>query len=547
MDLLLTFVIAMVVTMALIPPLMHLAVRWRIVDLPAARKVHTQPIPRVGGIAMAAGLLLAVLLNADLGQAESAYLLAAGTLLLFGVADDRFDLDYRIKFLGQLLAAGIVIVAGHVTIASITLNERMLLPDWCALPLTLVFLLGITNAINLADGLDGLAGGTTFLCLAALGLLARADGLVGPTALALGAAGAVLGFLRYNTYPARLFMGDAGSQLLGFTVGVLGIMITQSSGSVVSSALPVLLAGIPILDTLSVMVQRLSERRPLFGADKNHLHHKLLALGFDHREAVTTIYAGQALLFVAAYLLRYESDLLILAAYLGFSAAVIGAMQWAARSGWLLRDAAKAGHGGRLSRLVDALRKPDNLPLWSTRAIALGLPAYAVLVMAQTPEVSGDFRILALGLLIASLVALAALRSRALSLAEKAVLYVLAALLVYLDTTMDSTHRWLPGLDWALPLGLALITALRLQMSSDRRFELTPLDLIVVFVALVVPNLPGLLDLPAGAPLGIAKIVALFYAIELLVGSSERGALGVRLATVGLLAVLILRPLLALA
>jgi UDP-GlcNAc:undecaprenyl-phosphate GlcNAc-1-phosphate transferase len=419
----------------------------------------------------------------------------------------------------------------------------VLLPEWIALPLTVVFLLGITNAINLADGLDGLAGGTTFLCLGALGLLANSIGLAGPTGLALAAAGAVLGFLRYNTFPARVFMGDAGSQLLGFTVGVLGIVITQNSGSAVSSALPVLLAGIPILDTLSVMVQRFSEGRPMFSADKNHLHHKLLALGLDHRESVIVIYVAQTWLFVAAYVLRFESDLVILGVYLVFSVGVIGSLQWAARSGWRFRSAIAEGRPGRLSRLVDALRRPDSLPLWSLRGIASGLAAYAILVLGQTTVIEADFRLLALGLLVASLVALAALRARPLSLVEKAVLYVLAALLVYLDTTTAPASRWVHTLSWAVPLAVALITAIRLRFSREQRFELTPLDLIVVFVALVVPNLPGLLDLPQGAPLGIAKIVAIFYAIELLAGSSETRALWVRVSTVGLLAALVLRPL----
>jgi UDP-GlcNAc:undecaprenyl-phosphate GlcNAc-1-phosphate transferase len=537
---LLTFIIAMVATMAMIPPAMRLAVRWRIVDMPAARKVHTTVIPRVGGIAMAIGLLLAALLSVEMSSSVNAYLLAAVTLLVFGVLDDRLDLDYRIKFAGQLLGVAIVIFGGQVRIDALTLNERVLLPAWLGLPLSAFFLLGITNAINLADGLDGLAGGMAFLCLGALGLLAHGGGLVGPMGLAMAGAGAVFGFLRYNTYPARVFMGDAGSQLLGFTVGVLGIMITQNPASAVSTALPVLLVGIPILDTLSVMVQRLGEGRSPFSADRNHLHHRLLALGFDHREAVTTIYIGQAVLFVAAYLFRYESDLLIVGAYLGFCAAVIVLMQWATRNGWQLRHLSRQEKVGWLSRWVDVFRQPHALPLWSVRLIGGGLFAYAVLVLSHSADAGRDFRWLAFGLLIASLAGCIAWRSKPVVMAERGILYVFTAVVVYLDTTVGPPQQPWTALHWALPLGIAAMTALRLRLSADRRFELTPLDLLVLFVALVVPNLPGLVELPPGTPLGIAKIVVLCYAIELLAGSLEVRAAWVRACGLVLQAAMIL-------
>jgi UDP-GlcNAc:undecaprenyl-phosphate GlcNAc-1-phosphate transferase len=539
---LLAFLVAMAVAMSLMPLLMRLATRWGLVDLPAARKVHAVAIPRIGGVAMAAGLLLAVLLASQLDRFSLAFLASGGTLLAFGVLDDRYDLDYRLKFLGQLLAIGIIIWGGGLQIGSLTLGDRIALPLWVALPLTAFFLLGITNAINLADGLDGLAGGTSFLCLGAIGLLAHSEGLTSLAILALGTAGAVLGFLRYNTYPARVFMGDAGSQLLGFAVGVLGVAVTQDASNVYSTSLPVLLAGIPILDTLSVMTQRLGEGRSMFAADRNHLHHKLLALGFDQRESVTLIYAAQIVLFVAAYLLRFESDLLILGAYLGFCALVICAVQWAQRSGWQLRSVARGNPQGPLSRLVDRVAQPKTLFAWSAWVLGGGLAAYAALVLAQAGPLGPDFRYLALALLCASLVSLALLRGQPLWMVEKAGYYVIAAMLVYLDTRLDPARRWIPVLDWALPLMLALVTALRLRTATDRRFELTPLDLLVLFVALAVPSLPGLLELPPGAPLGIAKIVVLFYAIEMLEGVGGRVPLALRLGAPAVLALLCLRP-----
>jgi UDP-GlcNAc:undecaprenyl-phosphate GlcNAc-1-phosphate transferase len=170
-------------------------------------------------------------------------------------------------------------------------------------------------------------------------MLAHSGGQIICAAMALAFAGAVLGFLRFNTYPASVFMGDAGSQLLGFAVGVLSLCATQIGDSAVSAATPILLLALPILDTLSVMVQRISEGRSPFDADKNHIHHKLLKLGFDHHEAVMVIYAIQADLFLMAYWLRYESDLTILAVVTIFFVVAIAAQGFARDKGY--RDDAR--------------------------------------------------------------------------------------------------------------------------------------------------------------------------------------------------------------
>ena len=164
---LLPFVIALAVAMAGLPLLARYATKWGIVDQPGVRKVHHLPVPRIGGIAMAIGAFLAAFIAIDLQAPDRWFLLAAGVLVAFGAADDRFDLDYRVKFIGQFIAVGIAVFAGDVQVRAITLDDRIMLPIWVSMPLTVFFLIGITNAVNLADGLDGLAGGTTFLCLCA--------------------------------------------------------------------------------------------------------------------------------------------------------------------------------------------------------------------------------------------------------------------------------------------------------------------------------------------------------------------------------------------
>jgi UDP-GlcNAc:undecaprenyl-phosphate/decaprenyl-phosphate GlcNAc-1-phosphate transferase len=540
------FLLAMVVTMAWLPVFGRVATRWGIVDRPGHRKVHTTPIPRVGGLAMVIGVLVAALIVIPLEPNDRWFLVAAGVLAAFGAADDRFDLDYRIKLLGQLIAILIVVIAGDTQIHSITLDERVMLPQWLSIPLTVLFLVGITNAINLADGLDGLAGGTTFLCLGALAMLSHSSGQLVTAALSLTFAGAILGFLRFNTFPASIFMGDAGSQLLGFAVGVLSLRATQSGTSALSAATPVLLLALPILDTLSVMVQRVSEGRSPFSPDKNHIHHKLLALGFSHHEAVMVIYAIQADLFLLAYWMRYESDIAIMGVVSAFFVVSITIFQAAERRGWRFRSQQESKHDSPLSRLVAKLLESQYLPRWSYLAVALAVGAYALLILTETARVSDDVQILLLVLLGVSGVLLAVLRAKPLNIIEKAALYITAAVLVYLDSVILPEQRLSTALSWTA-IGVAAVgTILRLRLSPDRRFVLTPLDLIVLFVALVVPSLPGSFGLPDGGAIGIAKLVTLFYAIEVLVSRVELGVMWLRIAVTIVLVGLVLRPLLPL-
>jgi UDP-GlcNAc:undecaprenyl-phosphate/decaprenyl-phosphate GlcNAc-1-phosphate transferase len=538
---LMPFAIAMVIAMASLPLLARVATRWGIVDRPSMRKVHEAPVPRIGGIAMAIAVFLAAFIAIDMQPADRWFLLAAAVLVAFGASDDRYDLDYRVKFIGQFLAVGIVVVAGDVQVRAITLDDRIMLPAWISMPLTVLFLIGITNAVNLADGLDGLAGGTTFLCLCAVALLSSVgDHNAGP-ALSLAFAGAILGFLRFNTYPATVFMGDAGSQLLGFTIGVLSIRATQSFSSQVSAAIPILLLAIPILDTLSVMVQRISEGRSPFSPDKNHIHHKLLALGFSHHEAVMVIYALQAALFVVAYFLRYESDLTILAVVSVFFGLAIAILQASWRSGWRLRRAAEPARDSALARFASVMLEPKVLPLLSYAAIVGGINAYALIVVLRTTALSHDVWVLVLTLLATTGCLLLILRGSPLSVVEKAVLYVTATILVYLDATLPADDRLISVLTW-IALSIATVgTAVRLRLQNDRRFQVTPLDLIVLFMALVVPSLPGAFKLPQANALAIVKLIILFYSIEVLVSRSDGRAVWLRVAVVYVLGGLILR------
>jgi UDP-GlcNAc:undecaprenyl-phosphate GlcNAc-1-phosphate transferase len=527
MELMLGFLLAMSITMALIPPLMAVAARLRFLDAPSQRKVHSTPVPRVGGIAMATGTLIALTLSGEFMQPMPAYLAGVVVLLVFGVWDDRASLSAALKLLGQVIATLLVMSWGDVSISTTTLAERYLLPEWLSWPLTFMFILGTTNAINLADGLDGLAGGTTLLALCALALLALTTDTQFVGIVAIVIIGAILGFLRFNTHPARVFMGDGGSQILGFSAAVLAVVLTQNRATPLSSALPLLLLAIPLIDTLMVMTQRIIAGRSPLQADRNHIHHRLLALGFDHHEAVVVIYLLQGVLFISAWFLRYDSDLTIVAMFALTAALTIGSLHVATHTDWRWRHtsgATEAAHS-RLGRWVRELKREDHLPRWALMAIAGATTGYFVAVAAVCPREGTDVRVMS-ALLAVSLALSLLLRRGSTSSAwmHKGALYLAVATAVYFDR---SATTWLDlhG-SWQVALFAVLVVAVlvRFRLASDRRFRITPLDVLVIFVAIVIPNLPGSIATAAILGESVAKLVALMYGAETLLAASPAWA-----------------------
>jgi UDP-GlcNAc:undecaprenyl-phosphate/decaprenyl-phosphate GlcNAc-1-phosphate transferase len=512
-QLFLAFVVALSITAALIPVLARWAPTIGLTDRPGPRKVHATPVPRVGGLAMTLGLLAPLLLTVPLTAPVRGLLLGLAVLLIFGLWDDRFTLGYRAKFAGQLIAVGLAMSVGGIQIGPLAFDGLDSLPAWITTLITFVFLIGITNAVNLADGLDGLAGGLVLLCLCAIALFATMGGHATVTAIALIEAGAVLGFLRFNTHPARIFMGDSGSQMLGFSVGALALLATQGSNSPLSAALPLLLLGLPIVDTVTVMLTRLRARRSPFSADNNHLHHRLLALGFAHREAVLLIYLLQVGLVLCAYFMRFDSDLDVILAFATFAALLLGLLHLARVSHW---------HLGQVSA-ARGIRSYINgvLPGARLAAIALGvmtscLALYATVVLATSRHIDIDLGWLCLAMLVVLLL-LASWKAQApLRLFERAAMYMSVVLLVYLDQTMPAKPLLLTEVSWTIIAITGVAAVVRFWLSQRGRFELTTLDLIVIFIALVVPNLPGFIPLPPDLPGGIAKAVILLYVVEML-------------------------------
>ena len=304
---LLAFVISGAVVLVSTPIVRQIGLRSGRVDQPGGRKVHTQPMVRLGGISIFLGTLISLLFvwwSGGFIDASGTHLsptdeyeirgvtLGGFAFFLIGLLDDLFGLSASSRLLMQALIAGI---AWHVGVSidflSIPFVGLVSLPIWISLPVTIIWLVGMTNAINWIDGLDGLAAG---VCgIAALIMLVVSLFMAQPAAALIAAAlaGGSLCFLRYNFNPAKIFMGDGGSYFIGFTLAGVGVIGLIKSVTTVAVLLPYLILAVPILDMSAVILDRIRCGSSPFVADKRHLHHRLLKAGLSHRWAVLFIYA----------------------------------------------------------------------------------------------------------------------------------------------------------------------------------------------------------------------------------------------------------------
>jgi UDP-GlcNAc:undecaprenyl-phosphate GlcNAc-1-phosphate transferase len=437
-----------------------------------------------------------------------AVFLALVVLLIFGAWDDSRDLDYRLKFLGQFAAVFIVVLVGDIKIAVFPFAGFEPVSDLLSIPVTILFLVGITNAVNLSDGLDGLAGGVSLLSLCAIALLAYLGEGQDIVLICFAVAGAIFGFLRYNTYPAQVFMGDTGSQFLGFMIGVLSIVLTQKSNTALNPVIPLFLVGLPIIDTIFVMVKRLSEDRSPFSPDKNHIHHRIMALGMAHYETVVIIYLTQIGFVISAILLRYQSDLLVLACYLVLSGTLLGALLFAKERQW------NAKHS-RLSNYIGGLTKSVRAQRFSVNAIQCGLVLYLVFGCAVCAQVPADLNITAFFLLIILLARLVwADRLRFVPL--RLLVFPTIAFAVYLMHNDARTLEIMPlELRAGLLVALLFLMLFAIRYTKNDSFQTTPTDLLVIAVAGGVGVLYERQIVDVALIPVMVGIVILFYAAEL--------------------------------
>ncbi len=320
----LIFAITFAITFVITPLVRRFAIRRGLVDRPGGRKVHERPIPRLGGVAIFAGVAIAISLQiagelrlgwggtlVDDGSIELrtlGVLVGMTIIFLVGLWDDLANLSPGMKLAGQVLAAGVVVASGlRIEYVGDPLGGGLIGLGLVSIPITMLYIVGFTNVINLIDGLDGLAAGVSAIAATSLLVLAAQGNRLDAAALAAAVIGACIAFLRFNFNPASIFMGDSGALFLGFTLATISLMGVMKSTATIALAVPLLIVGVPIFDTASAIIRRLLHQRPIQEADKGHIHHRLLGRGFNQRQTVLIIYVWCIALAVGGYAVRWAA------------------------------------------------------------------------------------------------------------------------------------------------------------------------------------------------------------------------------------------------
>lgn len=291
-----------IVSLIITPILINYIKKRDITDKPNHRKVHTAPIPTSGGLAIflsfAVGLLI---LRPD--DTYHAFIIGGGiVIVLLGFFDDVYDLSAKFKFFVQLAVASTIVLWGGLQVEFINLPFGGQVEfGFLSSVITIFWIVGVTNAMNLIDGLDGLAAGVSSIALVTIAGMAAIMGNVYVFTMAIVLFFSTVGFLRYNFYPAKIFMGDTGALFLGFMISVLSLLGFKNV-TVISFIIPIFILGVPIADTLIAMVRRYINKQPMTSPDSSHMHHRLVKLGLTHRQTVLFIYVLSAMFSIAAIL-----------------------------------------------------------------------------------------------------------------------------------------------------------------------------------------------------------------------------------------------------
>ncbi len=521
---------ATIISLVLVPFMMNQAERLGMVDHPSGRRVHDEPIPRVGGWGIVFGTLIPLFAMTTLTPLLGMFIYGSLILLLFGALDDRYEMGPKMKFVGQFLAAVPLVVFGDFYISQFPVFAEWQPPVFVAMGTTIVCLVAMINATNQSDGLDGLAGGESLLTLAGIALLAYMADNSALLIVALAAVGGVLGFLRYNTHPARVFMGDSGAQFLGFVVGFLAIWLTQYADPDLSPAAMLPLLGLPVFDFFLVLYVRLRNKQPIFKASKHHIHHRLLDRGFVHKETVTIIYVLHAAMVLAGLMLRHEHDLVILAAYAGICVVFLMLLTSAEQRNWQATDT-----GWQFGKLIDMTGDIDQtlrkklLVMFPRRALEFLIPVYLIGVTLLIDNIDRDYGLVALILLLP--VVMQSLMRRSLGATPRRLaVYTVTVFVVYLCAWDRSGWQrdWAPVFEMVFYVAVAFCVAVAIRFSPRRRkeeFRVTSLDYLLLFVVMCSFFFADFL--PVGrfsVPIFIVALVVMLYGIELLMVERKRRA-----------------------
>ncbi|MGI5891409.1 MAG: glycosyltransferase family 4 protein [Bacillota bacterium] len=301
---LIAIVAALMVALFVTPLSINLAFKLGVIDRPNARKVHTGAVPRMGGIAIYIAFVAGTLILGFYTRQVAALLVASTLVMAGGLIDDIKGVSPRFKLVIQLIGALILVKYGiYVEFITNPFSGGMISLGIFAIPITIIWLMGVSNAVNLIDGLDGLSAGVSAIAALTMSVVCYAQGQITAAYLAAILAAAAFGFLRYNFHPAKTFMGDCGSLFLGFCLGALSVMGLSKGATVISIFIPLIILGIPIFDTFFAVIRRKFLHKPIFDADKGHLHHCLLSIGLSHRKTVLLIYAISVIMGIAGILM----------------------------------------------------------------------------------------------------------------------------------------------------------------------------------------------------------------------------------------------------
>ncbi|HFD32672.1 MAG TPA: undecaprenyl/decaprenyl-phosphate alpha-N-acetylglucosaminyl 1-phosphate transferase [Gammaproteobacteria bacterium] len=509
---LLIVIMSMAICMAIIPVMMRIAPYIGMIDSPDKRKVHTAAIPRSGGVGIVVGTLVPLIIWLDFSRFSTSLIIGCSILLVFGVWDDIRNIRPVLKFIGQIMAAIIVVYYGDIYVFHFPLLGLEELPEYIGRPFTVIAIVGMVNALNLSDGLDGLAGGEALISLAAIAYLAYQ--FEGGIAIAVAAAtiGGIFGFLRFNSHPARIFMGDTGSQTLGFILAVLAVYLTQQVNPLVSPVVALLLLGLPVVDSLVVFYLRAKRGDSLVVAAKDHLHHRLLALGFYHYESVMIIYSIQIILISSAVLFPYESDFLLISIYFGICLLIFSILAYTEKSNW-------HAHGGVADSslfLSDVLKKHDGLTILPYRILKAGMSLFIIAAAVMSNDVPIDLGVSSLVLFVFLLVTI--LSSWFGDNLYRLLMFVTIGFSVYLLSTYPPS--WLLeqiSLIYVFFVVITLISFITIRVTVKDQFQITPLDYLVVIMAVFVGMVPGIEHGTSSMVWMVVQMIILFYACELVI------------------------------
>ncbi len=329
----LPFIIAIIISLILTPLIRKFAFKIGAIDIPKdERRVHKEPMPLMGGLAIYFAVVITSLIFIPVDKTLISVLVGGSIILISGMIDDIKGMSPKLKLLFQI-GAGLVLIAGDVKVEfftnPFTINNDLIYLNWLSIPITLFWVVGITNTLNLIDGLDGLAAGVAMISALSLTFVAEKFGYTTVILISVIVAGSTLGFLPFNFNPAKIFMGDTGSLFLGFMLAAVSIEGVMKSVATIAFIVPIIILGVPIFDTTFAIFRRLLSGRSIMSADKGHLHHRLLARGFSQKKTVLILYAISAAFGIFAVLVaKANSKQAVYLSVIMFVLTVIFAMKF---------------------------------------------------------------------------------------------------------------------------------------------------------------------------------------------------------------------------